>query len=144
MTERLPHWDELPTIDLYLDQVLEFVNHQLAIYFHHIPIQKLSAAMVNNYVKHHHIEKPIKKRYSRQHIATLIAISLLKHVFTIQEIADTLSRLREQYETDTLYNTFVSCLEDEKCTPTLPLIASACQTLAWYKNTKILSNQEIL
>ncbi|KXT73720.1 hypothetical protein SGODD07_00378 [Streptococcus gordonii] len=55
-----PLWQELPDLDLYLDQVLLYVNsvNQKA-----FPGQEkvLTAAMINNYVKHAHIQKPIKK-----------------------------------------------------------------------------------
>ena len=33
----------------------------------------LTAAMINNYVKHKHIEKPIKKKYQKHQVARLIA-----------------------------------------------------------------------
>lgn len=144
MSNKLPRWDELPTIDLYLDQVLEFVNQQLSLYFQHISVQPLSASMVNNYVKHKHIEKPIKKRYSRHHIADLITISLLKHVFAIQDLSNTVSRLSQEYQKDTLYNMFISCLEEDTIDTALPLISAACQTLSWYKKTRIISKQERL
>ena len=50
----------------------------------------LTASMVNNYVKHGYLPKPDKKKYQRKQIARLIAITTLKSVFSIQEIAQTL------------------------------------------------------
>ncbi|KYF37092.1 hypothetical protein SMIM3I_01477 [Streptococcus mitis] len=63
-----PKWAEIPNIDLYLDQVLLYVNQVCA------PISPdkdkgLTASMVNNYVKHGYLTKPDKKKYQRQQIA---------------------------------------------------------------------------
>ncbi len=81
-----PKWEDIPNIDLYLDQVLLYVNQVCA------PISPdkdkgLTASMVNNYVKHGYLTKPDKKKYQRKQIARLIAITTLKSVFSIQEIA---------------------------------------------------------
>ena len=75
-----PKWSELPEIDLYLDQVLEYVNKL------HSPVmlkndKGLTSAMINNYVKNHYVDKPIKKKYSRRQLARLIVITYLKNVF---------------------------------------------------------------
>ena len=64
-----PKWAEIPNIDLYLDQVLLYVNQVCA------PINPdkdkgLTASMVNNYVKHGYLTKPDKKKYQRQQICT--------------------------------------------------------------------------
>ena len=45
--------------------------------------------MVNNYVKHGHVAKPIKKKYNAAQVARLIVITSLKTVFEISEIAKT-------------------------------------------------------
>lgn len=55
-----PKWAEIPNIDLYLDQVLLYVNQVCA------PISPnkdkgLTASMVNNYVKNGYLTKPDKK-----------------------------------------------------------------------------------
>ena len=63
--------------------------------------------MVNNYVKHGYISKPEKKKYQRKQIARLIAITTLKSVFSIQEIAQTLNTLHTDTNSEELYNAFV-------------------------------------
>lgn len=57
----LPQWEELPDIDLYMDQVLNLVDRYLS----PIGVKPVTAAMINNYVKLNLIPKPIGKRYSR-------------------------------------------------------------------------------
>ena len=74
-----PKWVEIPNIDLYLDQVLLYVNQVTQSTLG--PNDKgLTASMVNNYVKHGYLTKPDKKKYQRQQIARLIAITTLKSV----------------------------------------------------------------
>ncbi|XVG95342.1 DUF1836 domain-containing protein [Eubacteriales bacterium KG127] len=88
----LPKWDDLPHISLYLDQVLELVNSNLSPY---LMIETVSAkksnkiltqTMVNNYVKQGFLPPPVKKRYNRLSVASLMVISTLKEVFEIREI----------------------------------------------------------
>ena len=87
-----PKWEEIPSINLYLDQVLLYVN-QICLLLTPDKEKGLTASMVNNYVKHGYISKPEKKKYQRKQIARLIAITTLKSVFSIQEIAQTLNTL---------------------------------------------------
>ncbi len=56
----IPYWEELPDLDLYLDQILLYVN-QYTQYSLDPKDKGLTASMINNYVKHKHIDKPIKK-----------------------------------------------------------------------------------
>ena len=73
----------------------------------------LTASMVNNYVKHGYISKPEKKKYQRKQIARLIAITTLKSVFSIQEIAQTLNTLHTETNSEELYNAFVDYMNEE-------------------------------
>ena len=128
-----PKWEDIPNIDLYLDQVLLYVNQVCA------PISPdkdkgLTASMVNNYVKHGYLTKPDKKKYQRKHIARLIAITALKSVFSIQEIAQTLNTLQTQASSDQLYDAFVDYMNDG-IDPENPIIQTSCQTVKLYHQT---------
>ena len=128
-----PKWEDIPNIDLYLDQVLLYVNQVCA------PISPdkdkgLTASMVNNYVKHGYLTKPDKKKYQRKQIARLIAITTLKSVFSIQEIAQTLNTLQTQASSDQLYDAFVDYLNDG-IDPENPIIQTSCQTVKLYHQT---------
>ena len=92
MNKVYPKWSELPNIDLYLDQVLLYVN-QLDSSSIVDDDKGLTAAMINNYVKNGHLDKPIKKKYNRRQLARLIVITCLKNVFSIQEISKTINSL---------------------------------------------------
>ena len=137
-----PKWEEIPNIDLYLDQVLLYVNQVCA------PISPdkekgLTASMVNNYVKHGYLTKPDKKKYQRKQIARLIAITTLKSVFSIQEIAQTLNTLQTQASSDQLYDAFVDYM-NQGIDPENPIIQTSCQTVKLYHQTLdlILSKEE--
>ncbi len=138
MKHSLPYWHELPDLDLYLDQVLLYVN-QVTISPDDIEQKKLTAAMVNNYVKHKQIEKPIKKKYQKQQVARLIALSILKNVFSIQEISQTLNLLLQTDSSETLYNHFVDCMRNEESDETPDIIRYACQSVKLYYKTRQLT-----
>ena len=128
-----PKWEDIPNIDLYLDQVLLYVNQVCA------PISPdkekgLTASMVNNYVKHGYLTKPDKKKYQRKQIARLIAITTLKSVFSIQEIAQTLNTLQTQASSDKLYDAFVDYM-NHGIDPENPIIQTSCQTVKLYHQT---------
>ena len=115
----IPRWEELPDIELYMDQVITFIENNLFI----LPVRAnekiITSSMINNYVKLNLIPKPIKKRYNKIHLAYLIAISILKQVFTIQEVHD---GIRFQAELDgekIAYNSFCEAQEQ-----TLKLLAT--------------------
>lgn len=132
-----PKWEELPELDLYLDQVLLYVNQiNSAALFQND--KGLTAAMVNNYVKHGHIAKPIKKKYSRHQLARLIVITTFKNIFSILEISQTLSALTQEGEIPDLYNSFVTCMNDEEDEKRPEVITLACQTLKLYQQTQQL------
>lgn len=137
--QKLPNWEQLPQIDLYLDQVLLYVNQVTCL--DKLDQQKaLTASMVNNYVKHGYITKPIKKKYQKEQIARLIAISLLKNVFSIQDIAQVLKVLQAQSNSEALYSMFTTYWNDQEISSDLPeIVKTACQTIKdYYKTVNLL------
>lgn len=138
MKQSLPYWHELPDLDLYLDQVLLYVN-QTTNSTEQLEQKSLTAAMINNYVKHKQIEKPVKKKYQKQQIARLIALTILKNVFSIQEISQTLHLLRQTDSSEILYNHFVDCMRNEENEETPDIIRYACQSVKLYYKTRQLT-----
>ena len=75
----MPRWEELPEIDLYLDQVVTFIDKYLLYYLNTESDEKdekkeknvLTKTMINNYVKQKIIEAPVKKKYNRNNMAYL-------------------------------------------------------------------------
>lgn len=88
-TYRLPRWDELPDIELYMDQVITLIERYLYPLVEHSEDEKnkvITSAMINNYVKLGIMPKPYKKRYERIHLAHMIVITVLKQVILIPEV----------------------------------------------------------
>ncbi len=83
---KLPRYDELPTLDLYLDQVIVLIESSLEDLrlLGNEPI--LTASMVNNYVKKGIVPVTNKKKYSKEHIASIFMVCIYKQIFSMDEI----------------------------------------------------------
>lgn len=81
----LPAWSELPSIPLYMDQVLLYLREVLS-FFETDGAPLLTNTMVNNYVKAGVLPHPEKKKYSRAHLGALLMICMLKPVLSLKEI----------------------------------------------------------
>ena len=83
----IPRWEELPNLDLYVDQVICFLDDALSNY---VSKEKegrvITKSMINNYVKLHFIKPPIRRKYDRVTVASLFVIAILKPVYSIEEI----------------------------------------------------------
>ena len=121
----MPRWEDLPEIDLYLDQVVSFIDKYLLYYLNNDINQKdekkentvLTKTMVNNYVKQKIIDAPIKKKYNRNNIAHLFVISILKQVYSINEIDKLIKFTLETTPIEFAYNKFCDVLEKTiRCT----------------------------
>lgn len=133
----IPYWKDLPDLDLYLDQVLLMVNELTQVKTS--PTDKgLTASMVNNYVKHAYIDKPIKKKYQKKQLARLIAITFLKNVFSIQEISQALNLLQEAHSSQEMYDDFAAYMNG-KDREVPELVQTACEALKLYYKARLLT-----
>lgn len=73
---RLPRYEQIPDVGLYLEQTVRYVNSFLA------PLGEveLTASMASNYVKHKLLPAPRKKLYSAEQLARLMFIAAVKPV----------------------------------------------------------------
>ena len=85
---KLPYWDELPEIDLYMDQVVALMEKYMSFHKTDENTKIITNSMINNYVKLGIMPAPVKKKYSREHIAYLIIICCLKQALPISDIKD--------------------------------------------------------
>lgn len=116
-----------------MDQVLLYVNNVCGSSISAAD-KGLTASMINNYVKHGYITKPVKKKYQRRQVARLIAITTLKTVFSIQEISATLNMLHKEADSRELYDDFVDYMNGSNL-EVAPIISTACQTVKLYQKT---------
>ena len=104
----LPRYDELPTIGLFLEQTVVYINQVLE------PLNgiQITSSMVRNYVKQGLIANPIKKKYSTDQIAYLICITILKQVSPLEDLSKLFLSQQKTYTSPTAYNYFCDELEN--------------------------------
>lgn len=111
----IPRWKELPSVDLYIDQVVSLLENYLSNYIKGDTEKNESAitkSMINNYVKHNIIKPPVNKKYNKEHLAYLFVIFILKQVYSINEIKKLISLAIDTSSSEDAYNRF--CFELEK------------------------------
>lgn len=101
-------WDRLPEIYLYMDQVLTYMDKQLNLFERDENSSLLTSSMINNYVKDRILPRPEQKKYSRDHLALLTVICMLKPVLSIQDIASLMNSLLQDASKSEMYNSFCS------------------------------------
>lgn len=110
MNYRCPRWNELPEIDLYIDQVVYILQNSLSVFCKdNTPI--ITASMINNYVKQDVLIPPVKKKYNRTHLAYLFVICTFKRIMSISEIGDSINIMRKIVSVEDGYNMFCEELE---------------------------------
>lgn len=99
-------WERLPEIDLYMDQVITYMDRQLGSFQRTQKNKLLTPSMINNYVKDKVLDRPEQKKYSREHLAMLTVICMLKPVLAIQDVSSLLRYLLENGEKQEVYASF--------------------------------------
>lgn len=107
----IPRWQELPTIDIYLDQLVTYLEEYLNTYIGSVENPVITKTMINNYVKQQVIPAPVRKKYKKEHIAYLFVICILKQVYSINDISSLISFAGETTNLVLAYNQFCSELE---------------------------------
>ncbi|MBR2028750.1 MAG: DUF1836 domain-containing protein [Oscillospiraceae bacterium] len=108
----MPRYDEIPDIDLYMDQLLAYIEKILTPLFVQSSEKILTTSMVNNYVKQGVLPATVKKRYSREHVILLMEICLAKQMYSIQEIGKLLAVQNAIFDMKTSYNYICTELEN--------------------------------
>lgn len=85
----LPRIEEYPDIDLYMDQVITFMEKKY-------PRRPLTKTMINNYTKDRILPPPIRKKYSREHLMLLSLLQVLKGTQSIPEVKKVLHPISQE------------------------------------------------
>lgn len=120
-TERPVDWDSLPDLSLYMDQVVGYMARQL---IGCDPEDKLTSAMVNNYIKDGHLPRAEGKRYSKLHLAYLTELCALKLVLPVKD-AGFLVNLNRETDIEKRYENFRTQL-DEALNATAQRLPTGC------------------
>lgn len=89
--------EDIPNIDLYMDQVTTFMEEQLATTKRYDDDKILTKTMINNYAKNNLLPPPVKKKYSKEHVLVMIFIYYFKNILSIKDIETLLAPITEKY-----------------------------------------------
>ena len=78
--------DDIPEIDLYMDQLTTFMEDKLNANKRSDDDKTMTKTMINNYTKNNLLPPPDKKRYSKDHLIMLLYIYYLKNFVSITDI----------------------------------------------------------
>lgn len=103
----LTKYEKLPDIDLYMDQVITYLERQLMPFSLSSLDKPITSSMINNYVKGEVIKAPVSKRYNKEHISQILEVCLLKKALSISNIKKIMDAKYDTKEYDKVYNDFV-------------------------------------
>ena len=110
--------DEMPELDLYMDQVIQLFEGKLSTLKRNDDEKILTKTMINNYAKGK-LLLPIKnKKYSKEHLILMAFIYNLKGALSINDIKSSLSEIIESdesidYPLRELYNCYLDESKDD-------------------------------
>ena len=105
---RLPRYAEIPTVGLYLEQTIKYINTFLA----PLGCLELTGSMVSNYVKKGLIPAPVKKQYYPEQISYLFFVALAKNLTSMENIDLLISVQRGTYTLPVAYDYMCGELEN--------------------------------
>lgn len=98
--------EDIPNIDLYMDQITTFMDAHLSDSRRYPEDKIMTKTMINNYTKNHLLPPSNKKKYSRNHMILLIYIYYLKNFLSISDIKNLLDPLNEHFDDQDSKNSF--------------------------------------
>lgn len=105
----LPTFESLPDLPLYMDQVVTQVNRYLV----PLTLPPITKTMINSYVKQGIIDKPVKKKYTQEHLAELLVVSLTKQVFALEDIKQGILTAVKQHSAGEEFDFFVAVFNQQ-------------------------------
>ncbi|HIR06484.1 MAG TPA: DUF1836 domain-containing protein [Candidatus Copromonas faecavium] len=91
------HVEDIPKIDLYMDQVTTFMESHLESMKRYPDDKVLTKTMINNYAKNNLLPPPVRKKYTQEHILLLIFIYYFKNLLNFNDIETILSYITEHH-----------------------------------------------
>ncbi|MDE5932374.1 MAG: DUF1836 domain-containing protein [Lachnospiraceae bacterium] len=90
--------EDIPNIDLYMDQVTTFMQSRLKRTTRNPGEDKiLTKTMINNYAKNNLLPPPCRKKYSKEHIMLLVFIYYYKGILSINDIQELLAPITDKF-----------------------------------------------
>ena len=89
--------DEIPNIELYMDQLTHFMEKRLANTRRNEKDKIMTKTMINNYTKNDLLPPPERKKYGKDHVMMLFFIYYLKNILSMSDIKKLLGPLNKNY-----------------------------------------------
>ncbi len=100
---KFPDYNGFPDIELYMDQVLDFLSRSKTSLRDD---DRLSSAMVNNYIKADVLPRARGKKYSREHLVYLSIILRLKQVLSVKDTGYLIKADKQKRTDEEFYESF--------------------------------------
>ena len=108
--QRPSKWEQLPDLELYMDQVLTYMQRQ---YVASRKEDQLTSSMINNYIKEGLLARANGKKYSKEHLAHLTAISMMKQVLSVKDTGFLVKQSAGDLPPEDFYTLFLSILDGQ-------------------------------
>lgn len=105
--QELPDYDKLPDIELYMEQMLTYLENQSKVLQKNSNDKQITSSMINNYVKHKIVQAPKAKKYSKKQLSLLNELIYLKQVLSLPEIKQILDIEYKDGEYKVEYNKYL-------------------------------------
>ena len=89
--------NDIPNIDLYMDQVTKFLDEHLEQSKRYDDDKLLTKTMINNYTKSNLLPSPVKKKYSKDHMYLLVFIYYLKSFLSINDVQHIVGPMKDMF-----------------------------------------------
>lgn len=122
-------WNQFPGIDLYMDQVVTYLERLLKLFDTDASGKVITSSMVNNYVKEGYLKRPVNKKYDRVHLVTLYIMSMLKPILPIPLIAGSLSQLTDEGKYQVFFEELAK-LQDEAFSKVSSMLSANIEQLS--------------
>lgn len=134
--------DDIPNIDLYMDQVTTYLNDKFANTKRHEDDKLMTKTMINNYVKSRLLPSPEKKKYTKDHMMVLIMIYFFKNIISINDVNKIITPLLDSYfhndeiPLENIINTFLTFAKQCNLTDSILTEYNECREIFKDANVK--------
>lgn len=134
--------DDIPNIDLYMDQVTTYLNDKFANTKRHEDDKLMTKTMINNYVKSRLLPSPEKKKYTKDHMMVLIMIYFFKNIISIDDVNKLITPLLDSYfhneeiPLENIINTFLTFAKQCNLTDSILTEYNECREIFKDANVK--------
>ncbi len=103
-------YEDFPDIELYMDQLLKYLSRETVSLRKE---DKLTSAMVNNYIREGLLPRAKGKRYSAEHLSYLMIIARLKQVLSVKDIRALINKEEQKDNVKTFYDDYMNSLNNQ-------------------------------